>query len=386
VCYKPMDTLSWNAERRQSLNPICDDLPDGPARSAGPSGRRPKGSLVSCAYGLAVTLELFPDAVLKQQSQFIKGKAGGGAKRGKIEGFSAHSASRLREFLTTQHVPGREPWAVTLTMRRLVDPETWRRLWKRFRHRANRLDTAAVYRVELQRRRAPHIHVVAWFTTWKHEQDRQLRLELSDRQLRQSELWRSGWLDCITVPQRDGRIVYDRAEYRYASAIRKVQDNGWAVYQALHSGKGKKEQLGWIGKQWGVIGRHLFVRRKPVELQLSLRQYWTFRRIIRRLLVARGAKRCSLPGHGKWLRCLEFDVVHRVTTWCQALHPRGPNPELHPRGPSPELQPPGPSPELHPRGPSPELQPPGPSPELQPRGPNPELQPRGPRAYEQPGV
>jgi len=276
-------------------------------------------SLVSCSYGQMVHLELFPGAVIKESSNRVRAGKHIRSKRGKISGLSEHSASRLREFLLTWHVPGREVWAVSLTIRRVVSPGEWRECWHRFRDRARRCLTAAVYRVELQRRKVPHIHAAVWLVAWNQEQDLQLRLRLVHQHFEQLELWHVGWFDSITAPGPDGKRVYDYAEYKHAMHARRIEDEGWAIYQSLHHGKAKREQLGWIGKQWGVIGRALFKRRKPVQLELSLRQYWTFRRVMRRLLRARGAKRTALPAHGRWVRCIDQATVEKLAGWCKAV-------------------------------------------------------------------
>ena len=284
----------------------------------GGSGR-PR-SLVSWSYGQMISLELFPYGVIKAPSWVIHGGKGrrlpGGGKRGKIEGFSIKASGRLREFLMTMHVPGRLPWAVTLTSRRCATPDEWRTWWHRFRDRARRCLTAAVYKVELQRRKAPHIHSVVWIVdeVEKGGRDRQ-QLLLAFEQL---DLWHHGWLDCITPVGVDGKRVYDWAEYQHACHVRKVEDEGWAIYQALHHGKNKKEQCGWKGKQWGVIGRGFFKRRRPVQLELNLRQYWRFRRLMSRLLRARGARFWRLPAHGKWVRCIESSVVEKLAAWCKS--------------------------------------------------------------------
>lgn len=272
--------------------------------------------LVSCAYGEKVHLELFPDAVVKEQTGRLWPGKGGGGKRGKISGLSEHAAARLREFLMTMEVPGREPWAVTLTKRVLVRPEEWRSLWMRFRQRLRCCLTAAVYRVELQRRLQPHIHAVAWLLPWPEGDVTADQAEFAFVK-ENRDVWFHGWLNTITPAGADGKRIYDRAEYLHASHMRPVENSGWAVYQALHHAKGKREQLGWIGKQWGVIGRAFFRRRVAVQLELNLSQYWRFRRVMVRLLRARGTKRYRLPAHGKWLRCVESHLVEKVVTWCK---------------------------------------------------------------------
>lgn len=317
-----METLPEVGSPCQHRKPFV--LDNGRARwvatpNGGAGGRGdPVGSLVSCAYPVAVHLQLFPDAVIKEQHGRVWAGKSGGGKRGKINGLSEHAAARQREFLTTWHVPGREPWAVTLTKRVPVTWSEWAVIWNKFRCRLRRCLTAAVWNGELQRRGVPHVHAAVWFLPWPSPdvqgQERQQEFEFV---FEHRDVWRKGWLDSITKPQLDGRVVYDRAEYFHAVHMRPIEDNGWAIYQALHNSKRKREQSGWKGKCWGVIGREFFRRRRPVQLDLSLRQYWVFRRLVSRLLRSRGTRRYKLPAHGKWLRCIESDVVERLVTWCK---------------------------------------------------------------------
>lgn len=264
--------------------------------------------MVSCAYGHGVVLELFPDAVLKQGSKVVNGRPLRllDKKRGKILDFSRHSASRLREFLMTWWVPDRQVvMAWTFTIRRPATPAEWRQLWKQWRMKANRGGVAAVYRVELQKRKVPHVHL----TSWQHRPD-------EPGGYAEQKCFAPGWLDTITPTDENNCRWYDYAEMKRAVVGRFIEDkSGWGVYQAMHSSK--KGQSGWVGKQWGVIGRKFFKRREAVQLELTLSQYWRFRRAVSRWLKSKGSRRYGLPEHGKWLRCIPAEVTSRVVAWAQ---------------------------------------------------------------------
>jgi hypothetical protein len=189
--------------------------------------------------------------------------------------------------------------AWTFTIRRPVTPAEWRQLWQCWRNKANRQGAAAVYRVELQKRKVPHVHMTAWMPNRGEEF------------WQQQELFTDGWLDTITPKQPDGTRVYDAAELYRAVKGRLVEDHSaWAIYESLHSSK--KGQSGWVGKQWGIIGRRYFKRRESVQLELTLPQYWAFRRIVSRWLKSKGSRHYGLPAHGKWLRCIPSDVSKRI--------------------------------------------------------------------------
>jgi len=268
------------------------------ARRAGTSTElRPekgKPPLVSCAYGQMVHLELFPDAVIKQACKLRNGRPPrSGGVRGKIETLSKHSAGRLREFLLTWWVPDRQlVMAWTFTIRRPVTPAEWRQLWHCWRNRANVAEVAAVYRVELQKRKVPHVHMTAWHRPINTPEGQAEQLT-----------FHPGWLKTITPKKDDGEQVFDWAEYNHAVYGRRVDDqSAWGIYQSLHSGK--PGQSGWLGKQWGVIGRKFFKRRDPVQLELTLPQYWRFRRIVCRWLKSRGTRFYGLPANGRWVRAV----------------------------------------------------------------------------------
>jgi hypothetical protein len=54
----------------------------------------------------------------------------------------------------------------------------------------------------------------------------------------------------------------------------------------MHSGKAKEEQLGWLGKQWGIWNRHLLEERELVCLTVGRVGHWSLLRGLRRLEIA----------------------------------------------------------------------------------------------------
>jgi hypothetical protein len=196
-----------------------------------------------------------------------------------------------------------------------MNPKEWRKAWKRFRMRAQRAGVPLVYRVELQKRKTPHVHVVAW-------------VDQGDPVHRR--LFTDGWLKCIEEED-------DIESQRHAVDLREIDNHGWVVYLALHHGKHKREQLGWEGKQWGVVCEGMFTEREAKEYPLTDAQRFRFQRAMRRLLaVPRGPNAAEravlracpgvvwqpekrrarvLPSRGTWLRCVSAAVVERVVEW-----------------------------------------------------------------------
>jgi hypothetical protein len=185
----------------------------------------------------------------------------GGISRGTIDGLSNEAARRLRAFFITSEVEGFELWAVTLTTHRVLSPEEWREAMKRERMAVLRAGWAGVWRVELQKRKAPHAHVAMWVP-------------------RGTALGRIAdmWLDATGEGS-------DFAAVEHAVHGRRISHDeaGWAVYLALHDGKHKEAQLGWLGKQWGIWNRAKFVSRDPERFELTPREHGQFLRILRHL-------------------------------------------------------------------------------------------------------
>lgn len=189
-------------------------------------------------------VEIHPSGVIVRYDSGQPKKAPKGGIRGEIEGFSDKASRRLKEFCVRHEVPGAIPVSVTFTTHRLLNANEWRKVMKRMRMRVLREDWAGIWRVELQRRKTPHLHASLWLP----------------EELVSAGRWmpavRDAWLECTgETNDPDARRVAVRG--------RVIDGPGWAVYMALHDGKHKAEQLGWLGKQWGVWNREKFKARQP---------------------------------------------------------------------------------------------------------------------------
>jgi len=182
------------------------------------------------------------------------------AKRGKVRGFSFKSRARLRETILTKDIEGHELHGLCLTLPGGQMPENhielFRKAFDAWRHRfARKHPTAgAVWRVELQQRKAPHLHLLVW-------------LSPSDKVsgfLARSEIARD-WCYCVMAagwPFDGSDGVSNFIEHgtlwsevaTRASALRYLCD---------HASKHKQAQLGWQGRQWGVISAPNFRKLSP---------------------------------------------------------------------------------------------------------------------------
>lgn len=254
---------------------------------------------------------------------------GGGGIRGAISGFSTRASARLRSWLLTQHVEGAQLWDVTLTIPGEMSAEEWdlsrRRLFKRW----ERAGFAALWRIELQKRKQPHMHVVLWTPPVS---------ELGDKFL----LIVHAWLECLPKKNREHFGATEHAIHYKGPYNDIEQSPKWLAYVAAHASKRKKEQLGWKGKQWGVINRARFVERKPmVEVSMTFEEEKRFKRLLSRYLHAlsrehrmklrkkgikstRRLRRMFFPNGCKSTRIMEPNVVSRMADYVKSMGPASP--------------------------------------------------------------
>jgi hypothetical protein len=255
--------------------------------------------------------------------------------RGEIQGFSHAAARRLKVAFMELQVQGSVLWSFTLTTHASLSPEAWRGVMHRFRVAVRQKGWAGIWRVELQRRGTPHLHVAFW-----------LPPESSAYGGTANEV-RLLWLRCT-------RELDDELARRRAVKGQEIPhgDGGWAVYMGLHSGKHKEAQLGWIGKQWGIWNVAAFTKREPVRATLNRYQHAQYLRTVRRLetasrrrhfqrlktvahrlgqrfpiaratldrRVSRMARRLKVPTpHARMVRLMDGKTAERILEWSRGL-------------------------------------------------------------------
>lgn len=167
------------------------------------------------------------------------------SKRGKVSGFSRKSCKRLRHLLMRLDRSSGVTLAFTLTMPSKISPEDWRKLFERYRTSLTRAGLSLIWRVELQKRKVPHLHCVsqcdtidAAFVFW------QKWVEACDNVYEPFE--KAEDISEISVASHAGFLLY-------GFSCRCVCGSGWLSYVAAHTAKNKKSQLGWLGRQWGIV-------------------------------------------------------------------------------------------------------------------------------------
>ncbi|MDP1548490.1 MAG: hypothetical protein Q8L87_20955 [Anaerolineales bacterium] len=205
--------------------------------------------------------KIYPSGVILEKALGFSLPAPECEKRGQITGFSDKAARRLRECFLTLKVDGYSFWSFTLTTHEIYTPKEWRDITKRFRNAVKRSKWAGLWRVELQRRKTPHLHVAFWLPVGTGVDE-----------------VKSLWLKA-TREHNDAEAI------KHAVQGRQIEqdDSGWAVYMALHDGKKKEAQLGWVGKQWGIWNESLFTEREPSTFDLNPREHAAFLRVLAKL-------------------------------------------------------------------------------------------------------
>lgn len=197
--------------------------------------------------------------------------------RSKILTFSKSSRRRMRDFLLRYYVPGMVRCGVTLTLpwqnqnfdSSLKNFEVdylaeFSKVVHRFRVYWLRRFPACgcVYRVELQKRKVPHLHLISYHSSSDipYLKDDYLRL----------------WLFSVRHLY-GGKLSYFSLYGVYLdtqlSSVRALQ------YLSDHSSKSKQAQLGYKGKQWGVWGHDNFTLLRGCVFHFdSYEQYHFFSR------------------------------------------------------------------------------------------------------------
>lgn len=141
-----------------------------------------------------------------------------------------------------------------------------------------------VWRVELQQRGQPHLHcvvfssvytVVKLFIQW-------FRLLDSLPYVYNAELLSNGIKDLVLI----SRAFLAGSNHAVDLQLLRGDFRAWR-YLVSHMSKGKQDQLGFSGRNWGVCNRKLFDLQDPCTIELSDVAFYRVRRWVRRLTRSR---------------------------------------------------------------------------------------------------
>lgn len=231
-----------------------------------------------------------------------------GRRRGAIEGFSADSCRRMRRWLIGMEVPlppgSGGLRAVTLTIPGEVTPDEWRTALRRWSKIVQRAGCGAVWRVELQKRGQPHLHVVLWNPNPHWVPEGFL-----------CYTW-SAWSRCLPERCRSHPHAARRAVLSEPIDVEEGEgDEAWFRYVVAHATKHKSSQLGWKGKQWGIINRSLFRPRQGEVVSLTDGELDQLARWLRRYLRSKAKpqnRRRIRVGRRGWSRFVAGGTVRRM--------------------------------------------------------------------------
>ncbi len=214
-------------------------------------------------------------------SQFtaIKKVPGSGGIRGTCKTMTFAVTQRLRGFLIENHVPEYPIWDVTLTVPGELSPDGWDLAKRRYFKRCERAGVGIVWRVELQKRQQAHLHLIVFTPPGMTVEQVKMLL-------------RFGWLECLPDENRYAEGAFSHAAHMLGPFADAKQAPEWMAYLAGHSSKHKAEQLGWHGKQWGIINRKLFSARPfLMEVEINGEQEKWLKRLISRYLYSKTRSR-----------------------------------------------------------------------------------------------
>ena len=202
--------------------------------------------------------------------------------KGDIKGFSEHSRSRLRVLLSTARWKSDQKCfrcGLTFTLPWAASPDEWRKVWSAYVQRLIKRfpDVAMIWRIELTTGKAKksgglrraHVHALFWIPLTCPDElkpimgvgcDSDAWLVVRDYRVRRlASAWCDAWQ--FYAPSLTDEQV------KYATSVGERKGNGIVVkwldgstdgaihYLCDHTSKHKSEQLGWQGRQWGVVNR-----------------------------------------------------------------------------------------------------------------------------------
>lgn len=182
---------------------------------------------------------------------------------GDITTFSRASRSRLRETLAMAHLKrGGRLYGVTFTipsptMSDILSSDKVRDIWSDFgQHIFPRTfpHSSLIWRIELQERGQAHWHCVFYLSD-------------DDASSRNADLSNAYDLVCFELVGVWRKLVYKRVNTDNWTLqthlgfsdrgvdVKPLTSSAIVGYVCDHGSKAKQAQLGWVGRQWGVIGR-----------------------------------------------------------------------------------------------------------------------------------
>ena len=217
------------------------------------------------------------------------------SKRGLVQGWSPGPAKRNVNFLRSvdeRELSG-DGWAITLTVRDCPPtPEAWSKVVRAWVERQRRAGMIRLHWVmEFQRRGVPHLHAAAWYeprgsaggSAGRRED---ARTNDAPQGLPPGHAATVAWVD---VAGKYGATLKGQHARQIDGAV------GWFQYMAKHCGRSEvhyqrqrdSAPAAWDSspRVWGHRG--VWKLQDPITTELTRRQFFQLRRIVRRRRIAR---------------------------------------------------------------------------------------------------
>jgi len=303
------------ARRRRAAGAGGEDSPLGISAHIPPE--HPSG--LPSSHALCRHISFYDNGIELYDGGKVKSKRKGGGVRGEIAGFSSHSRVRLRQsLLKLQPPPGSETVGMTLTIPGPnVSAETGRDMWSAFSLKACKMGYTFVWRVELQTRGQVHWHMVVFIPAGGNVGKLVcLWWDIVEALGPVTHVMRSG-----TICEASNRMALPGARERCVDVDRaeSFKDRSrWYRYLSDHASKAKQAQLGWKGRQWGIVGRSRLHAPTPYRHDdLTSKEWSKVLRVLHRL--TRSHRRRGSKGHSVWMG--NPDTHRRIVDWaiCERL-------------------------------------------------------------------
>lgn len=207
-------------------------------------------------------------------STSIQSTSVGGGKRGKVKGFSLKSRRRLMVKIA-QTKKAILPLFVTLTYPGVYseDPRIWKRdlrvFWMRFKRSFP--CASAIWKLEFQKRGAPHYHLLIWGVEYAHALFRVPGM----------------WFEVVGSG--------DEKHFRVGTRVEVVRSfRGVMAYASKYLGKLDSVPSDEPGRFWGVMSAEFIPWADMVDITITDRDAFQFIRMLRRLIHAKSRAYKSL--------------------------------------------------------------------------------------------
>lgn len=178
---------------------------------------------------------------------------------GDIVGFSKASRLRFRRIAASILPKDKtlEPWGCCLTIPGpIIEQSRAAKIWHSWctnNCRRSFVDIPMLWRVELQQRRQPHWHLVCFLRTGREGKNQRAMYNLQWTHFIRKSLSEG----CFVPWDEKTDFGFDSHGVRWQKLTRGQGCVDYLAPTLDHETKHKQEQLGWVGRQWGIVNRSL---------------------------------------------------------------------------------------------------------------------------------